>query len=96
MAGAAYNGQTGVEKIGQVQVVIGQKVELGPVRVEQVVEVLGAVEVVGMEVLGMGVAGRQVGGHLQMKKTRQVTVTVGKAARPGHSSSSSRGKTCGK
>ena len=85
-----------MEKVGQVQVVLGEKVELGPVRVDQVVEVLGAVEVLGMEVLGMGVAGRQVGGHLQMKKTRQVTVTVGKAARTSQSSSSSRGKTCGK
>ena len=87
IAGAAYNGQTGVEMVSPADVVLGQKV----------VEVRGGMEVVGMEVLGMEVGGRQVGGHVQMdKKPRQVAMTVGKAARPCQSSSSSRGKRCGK
>ena len=87
IAGAAYNGQTGVEMVSPADVVLGQKV----------VEVRGGMEVVRMEVLGMEGGGRQVRTHVQMdKKPRQVAVTVGKAARPCQLSSSSRGKRCGK
>ena len=89
-------------KMEQVEVVLLGRVELGQVTVEQVVEALRGVEVVGMEVAGrqVGMAGRQVevvvGGHVMVEKPGQVARTVGEAARPCQSSSSSRGKTFGK
>ena len=87
--GAVCDGQTMLDnvKMEQVEVVLLGRVELGQVTVEQVVEALGAVEVVGMEV-----AGRQVdvvvGGQVMVEKPRQVGMMLGQVASPCQSSSS--------
>ena len=67
--------------------VLLQRVEWGRMKVEQVAEVLGVVEVVGLEVLR---------GQVMMDNPRQVGTILGEVARPCHSNSSSPGKAFGK
>ena len=72
-----------------------QRVEWGRMKVEQVAEALGVVEVVGLEVAG-GHAEVVLRGQVMVDKPRLVGMILGEVARPCQSNSSSRGKAFGK
>ena len=88
-AAAECGGQTGVEHMLVAEVVLGQRMGLGQMRVKQV-EVLGGVEIVGMKVVGRQAQVVAVG-QVKVEKPRQVATMVGEAARPRQSSSRTRG-----